>query len=82
MKKIRFNDFDEIRTGYDKGKLDVFYENGNTKYTVSHIGCTLFCLDEKKNLGMGAIQNFDLKYFYGVEKPKPIVVEDVIELNQ
>ena len=63
----------EVNDKSGKEKHDIFYENGTIKYKVSHLGSTIFCLDERRSIGMGSIQNFSIDKFYAVEKP--VVVE-------
>lgn len=79
---IRFDSYDSLRETYDKGKYDIFYENGNIKYEVRHLGSTLFCYNVEKEYGMGAIHNFNIKGFYGIERPEPIIEEEVTDDNQ
>lgn len=75
---VKFETYDNLKETYDTGKYDIFYENGNIKYEVKHIGSTILCYDPERNLGMGAVNNFDIKCFYGIEKPEP-VIEEVVE---
>lgn len=74
---IKFKDFDELKDVYNKRKHDIFYENGTIKYKVSHLGSTIFCLDERRSIGMGSIQNFSIDKFYAVEKPVVVELEPV-----
>jgi len=75
---IKFEDYNNLKEIYDKGKFDIFYEKGNIKYEVRHLGSTMYCHNIDKQMGMGAIHNFDIQYFYGIEKPEPIKEEKEI----
>lgn len=76
MKK--YSNHEEIREVYLKGKFDIFYEDKakKIKYEVAHIGSTIYCRNIEKCMGMGAITNFPIDGFYGIEKPEPLVVKD------
>lgn len=77
---IKFKSHSEIKEAYDTGKYNIFYENGRAKYEVSHLGSTIYCNNTDRNMGMGAITNFDIGCFYGIEIPEPEpVIEEVTE---
>lgn len=76
---ITFDDLETLKETYDKGKYDIFYENGNIRYEVRHLGSTLFCYNVEKGYGMGAINNFNIKGFYGIERPEPVIEEEVTD---
>lgn len=69
----KFTDYSEIKEVYDSGKYDIFYDNGTVKYSVRHLGSTIYCHNDDKNMGMGAIHNFSINKFYAIEKPEPEV---------
>lgn len=82
LNMITFDDLETLKETYDKGKYDIFYENGNIKYEVRHLGSTLFCYNIEKGYGMGAINNFNIKGFYGIERPEPVIEEEATDDNQ
>lgn len=73
---ITFDNHDSLRETYEKGKYDIYFQQGDTEYEVRHLGSTLFCYNAEKGYGMGAIHNFNIKGFYGIERPEP---EPIIE---
>jgi hypothetical protein len=76
---IKFNSYSEIKEAYDSGKYNIFYENGDTKYEIRHLGSTIYCHNTENNMGMGAINNFGIDCFYGIEKPEPVKEAEAIE---
>lgn len=78
----KFTEYSEIKEVYDTGKYDIFYENGYTKYQVKHLGSTIYCHNNEKNMGMGAIHNFSIDKFYALEKPEPEVQQSEENSNE
>lgn len=74
-----FKTHDEIKSLYDAGKFDIFYQSDTVKYQVAHLGSTIYCKDTNSGNGMGMIQNFPVENFYAVEKPIPEAPEENAE---
>lgn len=77
---IKFENFDDLRDKYITGKFDIYYESNTVKYTVAHLGSTIYCRNEEKRMGMGSVTNFPIGNFYGIEKPETEVqtTEEII----
>ena len=50
LNMITFDDLETLKETYDKGKYDIFYENGNIRYEVRHLGSTLFCYNVRRDM--------------------------------
>lgn len=68
---LKFSNHEEIKTAYDSGKYDIFFESAGQKYVVRNLGSTVYCYNPEKNMGMGAIHNFSPTGFYAIDKPEP-----------